>query len=166
MKQPAFVSVTASIVLAACAAPSGDPCASANSDVNLATLIGNSVSGSYEQCLSSMRAELQSLRLEAANLRQQASTLERQAALLDGEQRAATARLASLNTEQARLLDQIAAAESSATDAQIQSAVSEANTLNRQVESLNRSGTASDAEAAEIRARQQRLNRLADVMLQ
>lgn len=157
-----FVSV---LMVSACSEPGGDPCASANRDVNLGTLIGNSASGNYSQCLTSMRAELAALQLEASNLRQQASALSAQASQLDGERRAATQRLAAINAEQARLLDQIASSGTSASEAQAQNAVSEANAVNQQIEALNSTGTASTAQAAEIRARQERLNRLAQVMV-
>lgn len=153
------------VVLSSCAAPGGDPCAQANRNVNLGTLIGNSVSGSYGACLTSMQGELSALRLEASSLRSQAGALNAQAAQLDGERQAAARRLAAINAEQAQLLDRIAAAGATAPEAQASSAVAEANAVNREIEVLNDSGGADSAAAAEIRARQERLNRLAQVMV-
>lgn len=150
------------LALAACA-PAADPCASANRDVNLATLIGNSASGNYNACLDTMRAELNALRVEAASLREQSNALDRQAAQLTGERAAAARRLADLNTEQARLLDTISRADSSSIGAA--QAVDQANALNADINALNANGGAAAADAAEIAQRQARLNQLADIML-
>ncbi|MCV6584887.1 MAG: hypothetical protein OIF47_05090 [Marinibacterium sp.] len=89
----AFLSLP--VVLLGCVEPGADPCATANRDINLGSLITASASGSYDKCLDSIRAEIASIQLENRELQLKADAARRESA--------------SLSAEKKRLLDEEAA---------------------------------------------------------
>ncbi|WP_341213448.1 hypothetical protein [uncultured Limimaricola sp.] len=95
-------------LLAACTDPGANACANANRDITLVNLAGNSLSGSYANCVADLEGELAALRLESRRLSAEAARLEAQAARLDGERRSAAQRLSQITARQAELSQQIA----------------------------------------------------------
>ena len=109
MRSLATAAGLATLVLAACAPAhrGGDPCAAANRDINLFSLVGNSASGAYDKCLDDLRIELARARLRATGLRAEAARLESEAATLEGERAAAARRLAAANARQVAALRRV-----------------------------------------------------------
>lgn len=147
----------AAVGLSACVDSSLDACGNANRDVNIATLAGNAVSRTYEQCIADLRTELQTLRLEAAALDAESARLNAQAAALDGERRSAAQRLAALNAQQANLARQIS--QTSVEQAAVPALVQQERQLRSDIAAQGDGVDTAEAEA--LRARQQELNRLA-----
>ena len=142
--------------LAACDPVPADNCAAANRDITFGNLISNEVSGSYEGCLTDLRATLQRLRLESRALQFRANELHTQAAALDGQRAANTRRLANLNAEQARLMQNIGDAESArnVNEAELRNILQQERALRSEVEGA----TPDDAvEAARLAAEQRQI---------
>lgn len=153
--------------LAACVDPNASACTTANRDINLANLAGNSLSGAYDQCLSDLRSELAGLQLQSRLYESEAARLNAQAASLDGERRAAAQRLSEVNARQAALMREIGSEDASgrSSDSQLQSLLSQEEALRRDIEQQNRTGGADEATANRLLERQQRLNGLAQQIL-
>ena len=151
------------LLLAACADPNASACDTANRDINLGTLIENSATGAYAQCVSDLQAELASLQLQARVLDAEASRLNAEAAALDGERRAAAQRLAALNESQAELMRQISSQGpgSGASDAQIQSLVDSEARLRSEIATQNSAGGVDSATANDLLQQQRELDALA-----
>ena len=98
-------------MLSACSPPQ-DPCASANADITLGSLMANRLSGAYDACLDERRAELARLRLEATRLDAEANRLRSAAKNQDAERARLTRRLAEVNARQAQLVRTLSSAES------------------------------------------------------
>jgi chromosome segregation ATPase len=166
MKHPVplvFAALAALGGLAGCAptpGAGGDPCASANAPVTFASLLSNSVSGSYDRCLDTMREDLASAKLRARALESQAADLRAEEARLSGERRAAARRLAEMNERQAAAVAELSSVEGArAVERQrLEALLAEERRLGDELERLNaRGGGATADEAADIERRQERL---------
>jgi len=105
--RPILAVPVAAAFLSACMATSGDPCADAERDVDLFTLLDNSLSGTYDACLGDLRDDLARARLRARVLQGEADRLEAEAEALEGEHAEAVRRLAALNARQAGALNRL-----------------------------------------------------------
>lgn len=163
MRALAAVAGPGLVLLGACTDPEATACANANRDVTLANLAGNTLSGSYERCLSDLRAELVGLQLEARGLDVEATRLDAQAASLGGERRAAAQRLARLHAEQAELMRRIGeeGRSTAADDARVNRIIREERRLRSEITGRRGSGGVDDVTADRILRRQQALNDLA-----
>lgn len=132
---------------------SADPCASANRDVSFGSLLSNSVSGSYSNCLGEQRQELVRLQMEASLLDGEASRLRSLAARQSANQRALTLRLAEANTRQARLARDIAQSEGrlSGSQQEVQALLAREKALRQRIE-RGGSGTVQPSELQAIEA--------------
>ena len=163
--------VLAAATTVALAAPAGaakgDPCAAANRDVNLFSLLGNSMSGTYDKCLEELRDKAARVRLHARLLRGEAARLEAEAAKLEGERAAAARRLAAANARQADTLRRLEAAkESRSVDREkLQDVLAQGEKLARQLDELNRTSGVNTAQAERLKREQKELNRRIDAML-
>ena len=170
MRSLATAAGLALLVLAACnpAHRGGDPCAAANRDISLFSLVGNSASGVYDKCLDDLRSELARARLRATGLRAEAARLESEAATLEGERAAAARRLAAANARQVAALRRVEEArETRDVDrARLRDVLAREASLAQELEALNRSGGGVDADRAErLKRAQEELNRRIDAML-
>jgi chromosome segregation ATPase len=166
LSTPALLSLA--LTLAACASPSGDPCASANAPVSFGTLLSNSLSGNYDACIDAMRETLAVERLRARALESQAEQLRAESNRLGGEERAARRRLADMNERQAAIMAEIEQANRDTTVEQgrLESLLEEQRRLSEEVEALNGRGTgATAAEAETIRQRQARVRAQLEAVL-
>lgn len=158
MIRPPVILATISLgVLSACVEPGGDACAAANRDVNLFSLMSNTVTGSYDRCLGDLRGELAAAQLRSRTLRAEAASLRAEQNRLSGEQAAAAARLARLNEQQATTLAQLASAENaqSVEQARLAQVLAEERQISQRIEQLNaQGGGASAAEAEQLQAQQ------------
>ena len=169
MRGFAAVAGLAALLLAACgpAHRGDDPCATANRDINLFSLLGNTASGAYDKCLDDLRSELARARLRATGLRAEARRLEAEAATLEGERAAAARRLADANARQVAAFRRVEAAKASqAVDrARLQDVLAREATLSQELHQINRSGGIDAARAAQLQREQEGLNRRIDAML-
>lgn len=147
------------LVLAGCTDPGASACDNANRDITLGNLAGNSMSGSYAACVNDLKSELQGLRLQSRSLQAEAARLNAAAASMDGERRAAAQRLARLNAEQARLMQEISTARSDASSPRVRQVLAEEQRLRRDIQAQ---GQGADPDVAQrLSERQMALNRLA-----
>lgn len=150
-------------LIAGCTEPGASACANANRAVTLGNLAGNSMSGSYTQCVADLGAELQGLRLQSRSLQAEAARLNVHAATLDGERRASAQRLAALNTEQAAIMQRLSTARSGAQDARMREVLGTEQQLRQDIAAQ---GQGIDAAASRrLAERQVALNRLAQQAL-
>ena len=163
--------VVAAATAFAVAAPAGgsgdDPCAAADREINLGTLLGNKFSGAYDKCLEDLRDKAARVRLRARILRGEAARLEAEAAKLEGERAAAARRLAAMNERQADALARLEAAKDSqeVDQKRLQDVLERGDKLARELAELNRVKGASAAEAERLEREQEELLRRIDVML-
>ena len=159
----------AALILAACvpAHREGDRCAAANRDINLFSLLGNTTSGVYDECLGDLRSELARARLRATGLQAEARRLEAEAAALEGERAAAARRLAAANARHVVALRRVEAAKASqAVDrARLQNVLAREAALAQELEQLNRSGGIDVTLADRLQREQEELVRRIDAML-
>lgn len=153
MKSHLAIAPVAALLVAACTDPNLDACGNANRDVNLGNLVGNTVSGSFNQCIDDLQQELNSLRLEGRQLQIEEARLRGISTGLSGEERAAAERLANLNATQAALVARIAQSGSAAEDSSLNRVLVEERNLRS---ALAQEGNGIDAAAAEDLARRQR----------
>lgn len=138
----------------ACAPLPADNCTAANRDITFSNMVSNEVSGSYEGCLNDLRSTLQRLRLESRALQVRANELNAQATTLDGQRAENARRMAHLNAEQARLMQNIGDAESArnVNEGELRNVLQQERALRARVESAN----PDDATAAARIAAEQR----------
>lgn len=136
--------------------PTKDPCAAANEDVTFGSLLSNSVSGSYSNCLAEKRQTLSRLRLEASLLDGEANRLRRLANEQSEERRVLTQRLAEATERQAALARQIATSESTlySANANVESILARERTLRLRLERSGANGNVTEAELRQIEAEQ------------
>jgi septal ring factor EnvC (AmiA/AmiB activator) len=159
----AAAAAAALVALSGCAPTTGagaDPCASANAPVSFGSLLSNSLSGSYDKCLDTMREDLAVAQLRARSLESQAAALRAEESRLSGERRAAARRLAEMNERQAATVAELSASDGArAVERQrLEALLAEERRLTDELEALNaRGGGATAGEAADIERRQERL---------
>jgi hypothetical protein len=91
--------LSAPLILMGCTDPSGDPCATANREITFGNMLGSSLSGSYDACISNLQADLAAIRLENSELRARADRLRRESASLSAEESRLLAEEAALRRE-------------------------------------------------------------------
>ena len=155
------------VLLSACIATSGDPCADAERDVNLFTLLDNSLSGTYDACLDDLRDDLARARLRARILQGEADRLEAESETLEGERAEAVLRLAGLNARQADALNRLEEAREGQTVDQLvlDDVLEREQDLASELEVLNRNGGIDSAEAQRFEDEQSDLMERIDVLL-
>ena len=160
------VPVTAAF-LSACMATSGDPCADAERDVNLFSLLDNSLSGTYDACLDDLRDDLARARLRARVLQGEADRLEAVAEALEGERAEAARRLAGLNARQVDALSRLGEArEGQAVDQLVlDDVLRREQELASELEALNRDGGIDSVEARRLEREQTDLMERIDALL-
>ncbi len=160
------VPVTAAF-LSACMATSGDPCADAERDVNLFSLLDNSLSGTYDACLDDLRDDLARARLRARVLQGEADRLEAEAEALEGERAEAARRLAGLNARQVDALSRLEEArEGQAVDQVVlDDILRREQELASELEALNRDGEIDSVEARRLEREQTDLMERIDALL-
>lgn len=160
------VPVTAAF-LSACMATSGDPCADAERDVNLFSLLDNSLSGTYDACLDDLRDDLARARLRARVLQGEADRLEAEAEALEGERAEAARRLAGLNARQVDALSRLEEArEGQAVDHLVlDDVLRREQELASELETLNRDGGIDSVEAQRLEREQTDLMERIDALL-
>ena len=160
------VPVTAAF-LSACMATSGDPCADAERDVNLFSLLDNSLSGTYDACLDDLRDDLARARLRARVLQGEADRLEAEAEALEGERAEAARRLAGLNARQVDALSRLEEArEGQAVDQVVlDDVLRREQELASELEALNRDGEIDSVEARRLEREQTDLMERIDALL-
>lgn len=160
------VPVTAAF-LSACMATSGDPCADAERDVNLFSLLDNSLSGTYDACLDDLRDDLARARLRARVLQGEADRLEAEAEALEGEHAEAARRLAGLNARQVDALSRLEEArEGQAVDQLVlDDVLRREQELASELEALNRDGGIDSVEAQRLEREQTDLMERIDALL-
>ena len=160
------VPVTAAF-LSACMATSGDPCADAERDVNLFSLLDNSLSGTYDACLDDLRDDLARARLRARVLQGEADRLEAEAEALEGERAEAALRLAGLNARQVDALSRLEEArEGQAVDHLVlDDVLRREQELASELETLNRDGGIDSVEAQRLEREQTDLMERIDALL-
>ena len=153
--------------LSACMATSGDPCADAERDVDLFTLLDNSLSGTYDACLNDLRDDLARARLRARVLQGEADRLEAEAGALEGERAEAARRLAELNARQADALTRLDdAREGQVIDHLVlDDVLKREQELASELERLNRDGGIDPAEAQRLEHEQSDLMERIDALL-
>ena len=148
------------LALGACTqTASTDPCASANAPITFGNLLSNSVSGSYGQCIDTLKEELAVERLRGRAFENKAADLRAEEQRLSGERRAATRRLREMNERQAAMMDELSRLDTARTIDQqrAEELIAEQRRLNDELERLNSRDTgATAAEAQALRERQQR----------
>ena len=139
----------AAAFVSACMVTSGDPCADAERDIDLFTLLDNSLSGTYDACLDDLRDDLARARLRARVLQGEADRLEAEAEALEGERAEAARRLAGLNARQADALNRLEEAKEGQTVDQfvLDDVLRREQELASELEALNRDGGIASAEA-------------------
>lgn len=154
MRITAFI-VLGTVFVTGCQ-PNQDSCAAANRDVNFGSLLSNSVSGSYSNCLAEKQQTLSRLRLEASLLEGEANRLRRLADEQTEEQRVLTQRLAEATERQASLARQIAASESTllSSNADVESILARERALRARIERNSVDGSLTEAELRQIEAEQ------------
>ena len=160
------VPVTAAF-LSACMATSGDPCADAERDVHLFTLLDNSLSETYDACLDDLRDDLARARLRARVLQGETDRLETEAEALEGERAEAARRLAGLNSRQADALNRLEEArEGQAVDQLVlDDVLRREQELASELEALNRDGGIDSTEAQRLEREQSDLMERIDALL-
>ncbi len=153
--------------LSACMATSGDPCADAERDVDLFTLLDNSLSGTYDACLGDLRDDLARARLRVRVLQGEADRLEAEAGTLEGERAEAARRLAELNARQAAALTRLEdAREGQVVDHLVlDDVLKREQELASELETLNRDGAIDSAEAQRLEDEQSDLMERIDALL-
>ena len=169
MRSFAAAASLAALILAACvpAHTEADPCAAANRDINLFSLLGNTTSGVYDKCLDDLRSELARARLRARGLQAEARRLEAEAATLQGERAAAARRLAAVNVRQVATLRRVESAKTSqAVDqARLRDVLAREAALAQELEQLNLNTGIGATQADRLQRKQEGLNRRIDAML-
>ena len=157
----------AAAFLSACMATTGDPCADAERNVDLFTLLDNSLSGTYDACLDDLREDLARARLRARVLQGEADRLEAEAEALEGERAEAARRLAGLNSRQADALNRLEEAkEGQAVDQLLLDDVLKRELeLAGELEALNRDGGIDSTEAQRFEREQSDLMERIDALL-
>lgn len=157
----------AAVFLSACMATTGDPCADAERDIDLFTLLDNSLSGTYDACLDDLRDDLARVRLRATVLQGEADRLAEEAEALERERAEAALRLAELNARQADALNRLEdAREGQAVDQLVLNDVLESEQeLANELESLNQDGGIDAAEAQQFEREQSELMDRIEVLL-
>lgn len=153
--------------LSACMATSGDPCTDAERDVNLFSLLDNSLSGTYDACLDDLRDDLARARLRARVLQGEADRLEAEAEALEGERAEAARRLAGLNARQVDALSRLEEArEGQAVDQLVlDDVLRREQELASELETLNRDGGIDSVEARRLEREQTDLMERIDALL-
>ncbi len=154
-------------LLSACMATSGDPCADAERDVNLFTLLDNSLSGSYGACLDDLRDDLARARLRARVLQGEADRLEAESETLEGERAEAALRLAGLNARHADALNRLEEAREGQTVDQLvlDDVLEREQELASELEALNLDGGVGSEAAQRFEDEQSDLMERIDVLL-
>ncbi len=153
--------------LSACMASSGDRCADAERNVDLVSLLDNSLSGTYDACLDNLRDDLARARLSARVLRGEADRLEAEAEALEGERAEAARRLAGLNARQADALDRLeeARAGQEVDHLALDDVLRREQELASELEALSREGGINDVEARRLERQQSDLMERIDALL-
>ena len=157
----------AAAMLSACMATTGDPCADAERNVDLFTLLDNSLSGTYDACLDDLREDLARARLRARVLQGEADRLEAEAEALEGEHAEAARRLAGLNSRQADALNRLEEAkEGQAVDQLLlDDVLKREQELAGELEALNRDGGIDSVEAQRLEREQSDLMERIEALL-
>ncbi len=157
----------AAAFLSACMATSSDPCADAERDVDLFTLLDNSLSGTYDACLDDLRDDLARARLRARVLQAEADRLEVEAEALEGERAEAARRLAGLNARQVEALNRLEEAKEGKSVDQLvlDDVLTREQELASELEALNRNGGIDTAEAQRFEREQSDLMERIDALL-
>ncbi|MCE2520599.1 MAG: hypothetical protein J4G15_12435 [Alphaproteobacteria bacterium] len=165
--RPILAVPVAAAFLSACMATSGDPCADAERDVDLFTLLDNSLSGTYDACLGDLRDDLARARLRARVLQGEADRLEAEAEALEGERAEAARRLAALNARQADALNRLEQARQGQVVDQLvlDDVLEREQELASELEVLNRDGGIDPAEAQRLEREQSDLMERIDALL-
>ncbi|MDC3348062.1 MAG: hypothetical protein P8Q48_20260 [Paracoccaceae bacterium] len=134
-------------------------CNNANRSVNLLTLLGNSASGAYDDCLKSLRQVLLNLQQQQRLYEFEAQMLEDEAQRLSGERQAAANRLAAMNRRQATAAKALTEAEGGrgVSEAELKSLLEREDKLREELEQLSESGGATAQQEVEIKRRQEAL---------
>jgi len=146
MRFEAISLLLAAGLLSACADPSQTACDRANRDINLATLMSNNMSGTYDQCLRDLKGELAALQLESRSLDQRAAALNAQAQRLSGQNAAMARQLAQVNATQAELARKVVAAGNGGSSAETAALVDREKALRTRLEALTVSSPQAQAD--------------------
>ena len=168
MRRLATAAVAAALGVAAFpATPRSDACAAADRKINFFVLLDNSTSGTYDTCLRDLRDKVARARLRARIHQGQAARLEAEAGKLEGEHAAAARRLAAANARQANALERLEGAkESRSVDrARLKDVLSRGEEIARELEELNHTNGANEAQAERLERELDELNRRIDAML-
>ncbi len=149
------------MVSGACTQTTSNSCAGANAPITFSNLLSNSLANNYDKCLDTMREDLAILRLQARAMEAKAEELRRDASRLSGERARSAARLAEVNQRHAGILSELNAtnAQRVVERGQLEALLAEEKRLREDIDRMNASGGATEAQAAAKAREQDRLRR-------